>query len=157
MIDLWPRDNESACSADMTRTFVVGEIPAEIAGWHRLCKEVLDRSHEVARPGATGKMLYEEACDIFESAGHKTQRSKVDGETLEDGFFHALGHGVGLMVHEEPYLGLAGHEALVAGDVIAVEPGLYRSGFGGCRLEDLLLITEDGAENLTHFSYELTP
>ena len=73
VIDLWPRDNESACSADMTRTFVVGEIPPEVAGWHRLCKEALDRSHELARPGVTGKELYEAACDIFEPAGHKTQ------------------------------------------------------------------------------------
>jgi Xaa-Pro aminopeptidase len=74
---------------------------------------------------------------------------------LADGFFHSLGHGVGLEVHEAPSLGRSG-EALVAGDVIAVEPGLYRSGVGGCRLEDLLLVTEDGYENLTDFPYDLS-
>ena len=63
---------------------------------------------------------------------------------LQDGFYHSLGHGVGLEVHEEPSLGRAPGE-LVAGDVIAVEPGLYRHGYGGCRLEDLVLVTENGA------------
>jgi Xaa-Pro aminopeptidase len=60
-------------------------------------------------------------------------------------------------VHEEPGLGLAQGSPLVAGDVITVEPGLYRPGFGGCRLEDLLLVTEDGAENLTSYPYDLSP
>ena len=67
-----------------------------------------------------------------------------------------LGHGVGLEVHEQPGLGRTGEE-LVAGDVVAVEPGLYRKGFGGCRLEDLVLVTDDGAEVLTKFDYELAP
>jgi Xaa-Pro aminopeptidase len=156
VIDLWPRDNESACSADMTRTFVIGEIPDEVAEWHRLCKEALDRTIAAARPGITAKSLYDTTCDIFEAAGYPTQRTKTDGETLESGFFHSLGHGVGLEVHEQPILGIAGHEPLVAGDVLAVEPGLYRAGYGGCRLEDLLLVTEGGAENLTNFPYDLT-
>ena len=73
---------------------------------------------------------------------------------LQDGFYHALGHGVGLEVHEEPTLGRAPGE-LVAGDVIAVEPGLYRHGYGGCRLEDLVLVTENGPEVLTDYPYDL--
>jgi Xaa-Pro aminopeptidase len=76
---------------------------------------------------------------------------------LEDGFFHGLGHGVGLEVHEAPNLGRGGTAELVPGDVVTLEPGLYRQGFGGCRLEDLVLVTEDGAENLTDFPYDLTP
>jgi Xaa-Pro aminopeptidase len=73
---------------------------------------------------------------------------------LAEGFFHSLGHGVGLEVHEAPGLGRMGEE-LVAGDVVAVEPGLYRPGYGGCRLEDLALVTEDGCQNLTDFPYKL--
>jgi Xaa-Pro aminopeptidase len=157
VIDLWPRDNESSCSADMTRTFVVGEIPDEVAEWHRICKEALDGTIAAMRPGIAAKSLYAATCDIFEGAGYPTQRTKAEGETLDSGFFHSLGHGVGLEVHEEPLLGLVGHDPLVAGDVLAVEPGLYRAGYGGCRLEDLLLVTEDGAENLTDFPYGLTP
>jgi Xaa-Pro aminopeptidase len=157
VIDLWPRDNESSCSADMTRTFVVGEIPDEVAEWHRLCKEALDRAVADTKAGVTARSVYDGSCEIFEAAGYPTQRTKEPGQPLEDGFFHSLGHGVGLEVHEAPILGMTGHVDLVAGDVLAVEPGLYRSGFGGCRLEDLLLVTANGAENLTSFAYDLTP
>jgi Xaa-Pro aminopeptidase len=157
VIDVWPRDNESACYADMTRSFVVGDIPAELADWHRLVKEALDRAQSELRPGVIGRTVFDGACEIFEAAGHPTQRTKTPGEPLEDGFFHGLGHGVGLEVHEEPGLGLTSRKPFVAGDVVTVEPGLYRPGFGGVRLEDLVLITEDGAENLTNFPYGLTP
>jgi Xaa-Pro aminopeptidase len=157
VIDLWPRDNESACCADMTRTYVVGDVPDELAEWHRLCMEALDRAEQELRPGVTGKSVYEGSCEIFEAAGYPTQRTKPEGEPLEEGFFHSLGHGVGLEVHELPVLGMVGHEELLPGEVFAVEPGLYRPGFGGCRLEDLLVVTENGAEKLTSFPYDLTP
>jgi Xaa-Pro aminopeptidase len=66
-----------------------------------------------------------------------------------------LGHGVGLEMHEPPWLGLGSSETLVAGDVIAIEPGLEGPGIGEVRFEDLLLITDDGCETLTRYSYEL--
>ena len=157
VIDLFPRDRESACYADMTRTFVVGEPPAEIAEWHGLVKEALDRTIEPIKPGVQGRELFDIACDIFEAAGQKTARTKAPGEVLDEGFFHSLGHGVGLEVHEAPGLGLLGEKELVPGDVVTIEPGLYRQGFGGVRLEDLVLVTEDGYENLTDFPYDLAP
>ena len=85
-----------------------------------------------------------------------TLLSKQPGTVLEEGFFHSLGHGVGLEVHEAPTLGRAPDE-LVAGDVITLEPGCYRPGFGGCRLEDAALVTDDGAQLLTDFPYGLDP
>jgi len=155
-LDLFPRDRESGCFADMTRTFVVGEPPEELREYQRLCREALDRSVTAVRPGVAGSELHRISCEVFEEHGYPTLLSKQPGEVLKDGFYHSLGHGVGLEVHEQPTLG-RGPGELVAGDVIAVEPGLYRHGFGGCRLEDLVLVTEDGAETLTEFPYDLEP
>ncbi|HEX6389305.1 MAG TPA: M24 family metallopeptidase, partial [Solirubrobacteraceae bacterium] len=82
-------------------------------------------------------------------------RTRAEGETLTHGFYFSLGHGVGLDVHEAPALGLTGHDPLVAGDVIAIEPGVEGLPIGGVRYEDLLLITDDGCETLTDFPYAL--
>ena len=157
VIDLWPKDPESSCYADMTRTFVVGTAPDELAEYYRLVKEALDRSLEATKPGVPGLDVFRLVCELFEENGQPTVLSKKPGEVLEEGFFHGLGHGVGLEVHEAPNLGRGGTAELVPGDVVTLEPGLYRQGFGGCRLEDLVLVTEDGAENLTDFPYDLTP
>jgi Xaa-Pro aminopeptidase len=156
VIDLWPRDIETACYADMTRTYVVGEPAGEIARYHALCKEALDRSLDAIRPGRAGADVFRLACELFQAAGEPTLLSKKPGEILEDGFYHGLGHGVGLEVHEAPSLGRA-PGSMVAGDVVTLEPGLYRHGYGGVRLEDLVLVTEDGAENLTRYPYDLQP
>ncbi len=158
IVDIWPRDERSGCFSDMTRTFVAGGEPAEdVLRWHALAQTALERVYEQVRPGVTGRDLFGAACDVFEEAGEPTQRTKPEGETLLDGFFHSLGHGVGLEVHEEPSLGRTGVDPLVPGDVLAIEPGCYRRGYGGVRLEDLVLVTEDGFERLTDFRYQLTP
>ncbi|HEY6525995.1 MAG TPA: M24 family metallopeptidase [Solirubrobacteraceae bacterium] len=156
-VDIFPRDEASACWADMTRTFVVGEPTAEhaelISEQERLVRVALEEARAAVRPGVTGRELYEATCDLFEAAGWATQRTGGGDE----GFQFALGHGVGLEVHEPPGLGFAGREPLVAGDVIAIEPGLWDKRIGGVRLEDLLLVTPDGCETLTDYPYELTP
>jgi len=156
VFDLFPRDKLTGCYADMTRTYVVGEPSDEVKEWYRLVKDALETSTAGVKPGVNGRKLYEQVCDIFHEAGYKTQLHKEPGEVLEDGFFHGLGHGVGLEVHELPSLGRIGHD-LIPGDVVTVEPGLYRSGYGGLRLEDLVLVTKDGHEVLTDYPYDLTP
>jgi Xaa-Pro aminopeptidase len=156
VIDLWPRDEESACWADMTRTFVVGEPEhgAVIAEHERLVRSVLDEAKAAIRPGVKGRELFALVCDQFEAAGHKTQRTTESTGEVE-GFQFSLGHGVGLEVHEPPYLGLSGHDPLVAGDVVALEPGLVDERIGEVRFEDLVLVTEAGGETLADFPYDL--
>jgi Xaa-Pro aminopeptidase len=154
VVDLFPRDPVSGCYADMTRTFCLGEPPEELVRYHALVREALDLAYATIRPGISGAEAHRIVCELFEEHGFETQLSKTPGEVLEEGFFHSLGHGVGLEVHELPGLGRAGEE-IVAGDVLAVEPGLYRKGFGGCRLEDLVLVTDDGCEVLADYPYGL--
>jgi Xaa-Pro aminopeptidase len=141
----------------MTRTFVVGDVPDELAEWHRLVKESLDASLAALREGASCKAVFDLSCEGFEAAGYTTPRTKEPGKPLDEGFISGLGHGVGLEVHEQPVFSRTSRESLLAGDVVTVEPGLYRPGFGGLRLEDVVLVTADGYENLTRYPYDLEP
>ena len=156
-IDLWPRDEESGCWADMTRTFVVGEVGDAVRAREALVREAMERARDAVRPGVTGRELHAIVCDVFESAGHRTQRTGPGEEDPNEGFQFSLCHGVGLQVHEDPSLGQTGRGELVAGDVIAIEPGLWQRDLGEVRFEDLLLVTEDGSETLTQYPYELSP
>jgi Xaa-Pro aminopeptidase len=156
VVDIWPRDRASRCWADMTRTFVAGGgAPAdELAEYWRLTKESLELVYPEVRAGADAGAIFARSCEPYIAAGQPTQLTKPEGEVLRDGYFHSLGHGVGLEVHERPGLGRS-PDTLMAGDVITLEPGCYRQGYGGCRLEDLVVVTEDGCEILTDFPYEL--
>jgi len=158
LIDIWPRDRASRCWADMTRTFVAGGAapPAELREYWELCRDSLDAVRPALRPGAVCREVHALSCEPFEAAGQPTVRTKEPNTSLDRGYYHGLGHGVGLEVHERPNLGRS-DERLLAGDVVTIEPGCYRPGFGGARLEDLVLITEDGAEVLTDFPYSLSP
>jgi Xaa-Pro aminopeptidase len=156
VFDLFPRDRATGCYSDMTRTYVVGEPPDEVKEWHALVKRALETSTAGVKPGVNGRSLFQQVCDQFHEAGYKTQLNKEPGEVLEDGFFHSLGHGVGLEVHELPYMGRTGQD-LVPGDVITIEPGLYRSGYGGVRLEDIVVVTDVGHEVITDYPYDLRP
>jgi Xaa-Pro aminopeptidase len=157
-IDIWPRHEASACWADMARTFMVGDPAPEhadlIAEQARLVATALTQAQASVRPGITGRELFDAACGLFESAGYPTQRT-VQSDEDRDGFQYSLGHGVGLEVHEAPQLGLAGHDPLVVGDVLAIEPGLWDRRVGGVTFEDLVLVTETGCELLTRFPYDL--
>jgi Xaa-Pro aminopeptidase len=131
-------------ASDCTRTFGTG---GEVDVRDREVYDVVLRAQEAAlaavRPGPTGREVDAVAREIIDAAGH--------GEH----FGHGLGHGVGLEVHEGPRLSKQGEDALRAGMVVTVEPGVYVPGAVGVRIEDLVIVTEDGGEVVSSLPKEL--
>ncbi|WP_418283079.1 M24 family metallopeptidase [Halorubrum sp. DTA98] len=150
IVDIFPRSKATKYNADMTRTFCVGEPSAELRERYDLTEDALDAALDAVKPGNTGGDVHAAACEVFEEAGHPTFRTAPDTET---GFIHSTGHGIGLDVHELPRLSNGGAE-LEPGHVVTVEPGLYDPAIGGVRIEDLVVVTEDGHENLTDYPIE---
>ncbi|MFB6160086.1 MAG: M24 family metallopeptidase [Haloferacaceae archaeon] len=147
VFDVFPRDKSTGYHADMTRTFVRGEPAERLREWHALTDEARRAALAAIEPGVTGAAVHDAVCDVYEDAGLATLRSDPRTET---GFIHSTGHGVGLDVHELPRLSPDGG-TLEPGHVVTVEPGLYDPEVGGVRIEDLVVVTEDGHENLTEF------
>jgi Xaa-Pro aminopeptidase len=147
IIDIFPRSKATKYNADMTRTFCVGEPSTTLREWYDLTERALDAALDAVEPGATGADVHAAACEVYEDAGEPTFRTDPETET---GFIHSTGHGIGLDVHESPRLASGGGE-LEVGHVITVEPGLYDPDVGGVRIEDLVVVTEGGYENLTEY------
>ncbi len=130
-------------ASDCTRTFATGELDPRDRAVYDLVLLAQHAALDAVRPGPTGKEVDAVARDIIEQAGH--------GEH----FGHGLGHGVGLEVHEGPRLSKQGKDVLQAGNVVTVEPGVYVPGAVGVRIEDLVVVTQDGHEVLSAMSKEL--
>jgi Xaa-Pro aminopeptidase len=130
------------CS-DCTRTFAVGEVSERLREIYALCLEAQLAGLAAVAPGAHGRDVDTAARDFIARAG------------LGEAFGHGLGHGVGIQIHEGPVLRPESEDVLEPGNVVSVEPGIYVPGVGGVRIEDLVLVTEDGAERLTCFAKEL--
>ncbi|MFZ9627969.1 MAG: M24 family metallopeptidase [Ilumatobacteraceae bacterium] len=123
--------------SDMTRTFVVGVPTQEQLDAYHLVLEAQAAGLAAVGPGVPARAV-DEAC-----------RAVIARAGRADWFTHGTGHGVGLLIHEEPYLNRTSEAVLRPGDVVTVEPGVYREGFGGIRIEDLVLVTADGCRPLT--------
>ncbi|MBS3761148.1 MAG: aminopeptidase P family protein [Halodesulfurarchaeum sp.] len=147
IVDIFPQSKETNYHADMTRTFLRGEPGPQIRAFYERTQEAKQAGMAAIEPGATGAEVHDAVCDVYEEAGYATLRSD---ESTETGFIHSTGHGVGLDVHEHPRIGPDGG-TLEPGHVITIEPGLYDPSIGGVRIEDLVIVTDDGYENLTDY------
>jgi Xaa-Pro aminopeptidase len=136
VIDIFPRLKMERYYADMTRTVARGSPPRALSEMYDTVLDAQTAALGVVRAGASGEEVHDTACGVFEDAGYREL------------FIHSTGHGVGLDVHEEPHIGVGG-EMLKAGNVITIEPGLYDPEIGGIRIEDLVVVTKSGCENLT--------
>ncbi len=146
VIDIFPRSKSSRYFADMTRTVLKGVASPEVKEIYQAVLAAQDAGLEAVRAGVLGREVHSRVCAVFREQGYPEREDR--------GFTHSTGHGVGLEVHERPTLGEAG-EMLEPNNVVTVEPGLYYPEIGGVRLEDLVIVTTQGCENLTHFEREL--
>jgi len=150
VIDIFPYGKQERYFADMTRTVSKGAPTPEVQKMYDLVLEAQMLAIGAIKAGVTGKYVNDLVCDFFEKHGYGTGRTKS-----RDGFIHSTGHGVGIEIHEYPSIGEIGLEPLKAGQVVTVEPGLYKHGLGGVRIEDMVVVTETGNINLTKFPKKL--
>jgi Xaa-Pro aminopeptidase len=130
-------------ASDCTRTYATGDIDPRDGQVYELVLQAQEAALAAVRPGPTGREVDAVARSIIDAAGHAEH------------FGHGLGHGVGLDVHEGPRLSKQGETALAAGMVVTVEPGVYVPGAVGVRIEDLVIVTDDGGEVVSSLPKEL--
>lgn len=144
LLDIYPR-GPGNLYFDVTRTFVVGRASKRVKDMHHAVVEALEASMDVLREGVEAAEAMNVACDVFERRGYRTLRSY----SLESGFTHSLGHGVGWSLSDKPTLSLFSRDRLKTGNVVTVEPGLYDAKIGGVRLEDVVAIRGKGILKLS--------
>ena len=146
VMDVFPKSSKTGYYADITRTVVKGKPSDALRRVYDTVLQGQELGLQMVIAGASGKAIHSAIQDLFERTGYHTG---VIDERVQ-GFFHGTGHGVGLEIHEPPRISRS-DDTLQPGHVVTVEPGLYYLGIGGVRIEDTVLVTSDGYENLTSF------
>jgi Xaa-Pro aminopeptidase len=155
VFDIFPQA-DSGYWFDLTRTFTVGRASSKDRRLYEAVYEAQTECLGFIKAGVTGEAAMSKACDVIERRGYRTIRDAYQGKAtnIYSGFIHSLGHGVGLTIGERPYLSFLSKEPLKSGQVVTVEPGVYLPGYGGARVEDTVLITSKGIDNLTSVDKE---
>lgn len=147
IVDVFPKHLTTGYHGDCTRMVVHGEVPEAVAKMHAAVVEAKAAGIGVIKAGATGEDVHRAVVGVIESHGYQMGFPPEGAPSEFCSMPHGTGHGLGLDLKEPPLLDFKGPE-LVVGDAVTVEPGLYSMGVGGMRLEDLLIVTETGCEQL---------
>jgi Xaa-Pro aminopeptidase len=144
--DLFPRDMKTGHFSDMTRTYVKGEASEYVQKMYSSVQKAQEAAIDAIRPGVVMEGVHQVCVDIF----------LQDGFDVGDaGFIHGTGHGLGIDIHESPYVKSGSKTVIKEGMVFTIEPGLYYPEHGGVRIEDVVCVRKDGAENLTQYPKQL--
>jgi Xaa-Pro aminopeptidase len=155
IVDVFPQNRQTLYFGDCTRTVVHGEVSDTLRKMRNAVAAAKAAAIAAVRAGVTGQSVHEATVAVIEQHGYAIGLPAEHAPDTYCAFVHGTGHGVGLEVHEPPLLDRGG-PALVVGDAVTVEPGLYCHAIGGLRLEDLVIATADGCENLNQLSEDLT-
>ena len=150
VVDIFPRRTEDGYWGDMTRTFLKGRASDAQRRMVRTVKRAHELGISLIKPGVTGGAVQEAVDEFFVREGYETVK---DGREPK-GFFHSVGHGVGLEIHEHPFIRAGAPFKFREGMVVTVEPGLYYRGIGGVRIEDTIHVTSSGAEKISSSPYK---
>ncbi len=146
IIDIFPLDKRSMYNGDCTRTVVHGEITFEVQNMHSAVVASKAAAISVVKAGVSGEEIHLETLRVLQEHGFKEGLPTENDPESFCSMPHGTGHGIGLDVHEPPLLDRKG-PALLTGDVVTIEPGLYSRAIGGVRVEDMVLVTQSGCEN----------
>jgi Xaa-Pro aminopeptidase len=148
VLDIFPFHKTTRYWGDMTRTVVRGTPPPEVEAMWDAVREAQQLGVDMIRPGANGRDVHLAICEVFKRHGYASLPAAYRNIQSDARFIHGTGHGLGLEIHEFPRVSDV-DLVLEVGDVVTVEPGLYDPRLGGIRIEDLVVVTDDGCRNLT--------
>jgi Xaa-Pro aminopeptidase len=149
VVDVFPRVGKTGYHGDMTRTFLRGRASAAQRALVAAVRAAQQAALGAIRAGVPGRDVHAKVTGVFSSLGYRTKRTSRGSV----GFFHGTGHGLGLDIHEAPRINGSAEAGLPRGCVVTVEPGLYYPGLGGCRIEDVVQVTDGAPRMLSDFHY----
>ncbi len=147
IVDIFPRNRATFYNGDCTRTVVHGDISDTLKRMHAAVVQAKAAAIAAVRAGVTGEAVHEATAAVIRKHGYAMGLPPADAPVTHCAMTHGTGHGIGLDVHEPPLLARGGPPLLV-GDAVTIEPGLYSKAIGGIRVEDMVIVTEHGCENL---------